>query len=341
MTLTKREKIVLGEVVRQFIISGMPVSSALIAQKSKLGMSPATIRNILAELERKEYISQPHTSAGRVPKTPAYRMYVDSLMKMSRLSGEEREKICQTVQQTASEFDEVLKEIAHILAQLSHQLGIMVSPRIEEGIFQRMELIELSPDKILLVMTIESGFVKTVILEIDSSIASRKIQLVSQILNERLQGLKVAEIRSRFAGIVQDIWNEESGLVQIFARKADRLFDFRENIRLYFMGTHHIFQQPGFSNMETASSVVELLENREVIVHLLDRETEAEPITVKIGEEIREQKMQECSIISARYRVGNIQGILGIIGPTRMNYSKIVPLVDFTARTITSVHGKN
>lgn len=341
MGLSKREEIVLGEVVRQFILNGLPVSSSLIAQKTHLGMSPATVRSILAELENKEYIYQPHTSAGRVPKTSAYRLYVDNVVKKSRLSADEKDKICLSVRQTEIDFDDVLKEITRILAQLSRQLGIIVTPRIEQGSFQRMEIISLSSEKLLLIISIESGLVKTVTVEVNSVISREKLQLVSQILNERLYGMKLSEIRSKFSEVVKDIANEESGLVRMFAQRADRLFDFEEDIELYFTGAQHIVQQPGFSNMETVSSVVGLLEDRAYIVHLLDEETRDEPISVKIGEEIKERKMRECSLITARYKIGHVRGILGIIGPTRMDYSKIMSLVEFTARTISDVHGEN
>lgn len=341
MTLSRREKIVLGEVVRQFILNGLPVSSSLIAQKTGLGMSSATIRNILADLEKKEYIYQPHTSAGRVPKTSAYRLYVDSVMKKSRLSADERDQIYISIRKSESEFEGVLKEITRILAQLSRQLGVIVSPRIEQGIFQRMEIISLTSEKLLLIMSIESGFIKTVTVEVSSMISREKLQLVSQILNERLHGMNLAEIRGKFHEIVKDIWNEDSGLVKIFAQKADHLFDFEEDIELYFNGTDNIFHQPGFSNVEAVSSVVGMLEDRSYVVHLLDEETQTEPISIKIGEEINEQRMRECSMITARYRVGNINGILGIIGSKRIDYSKMASLVEFTARTINDVHGKN
>jgi heat-inducible transcriptional repressor len=341
MTLSRRENIVLGEVVRHFILNGMPVSSSLIAQKSRLGMSPATIRNILAELEKKEYIYQPHTSAGRVPKTSAYRVYVDNMMKKTRLSANEKDKISISIRQTDHELEVILREVTRILAQLSHQLGIIVSPRIEHDIFQRMDIISLSSERLLLVMSIESGFVKTVTMEINSMIPREKLQLVSQVLNERLHGIKLADIRSKFREIVKDIHDEESGLVRMFVQKADRLFDFEEDVDLYFTGTHNIVQQPDFSDVEKVSSVVRLLEDREYIVHLLDEETQTDLTSIKIGEEIRDRQMQECSIITARYRVGNVSGILGILGPTRMNYSKIVSLVEYTSRTITDVRGQN
>ncbi len=326
--LSAREKIVLGEIVQQYISSAMPVSSSLIARKSYLGMSSATIRNIMAMLEHKGYIYQPHPSAGRVPNTRGYRVYVNDLMKKARLSVEEKQTIRETVHQTVTEFDEVLKEVSRILAHLAKQLGIIVSPRIEEGVFERMEIVPISAERILVVISIKS------------LIQREKLQLVNQILNERLYGMKLADIQRRFMDIVKDMRNEESGLIRLILTHANRLFDFEENIEMYYMGAHYMVQQPDFPDVEKVSSVVEVLENPQVMVHLLD-DSEEQRVSVRIGEEIREKRLQNCSIISARYRIGTVSGALGVIGPTRMNYSKLVVLVDYTARTITDALNKN
>ncbi len=341
MLLTAREKIVLGEIVKHFIDSASPVSSTLISQKSRLSFSPATIRNIMAELEIRGYIYQPHTSAGRVPKTRGYRAYVDTLMKKARLTSTEKGQITNALSPGENEIDDILKEVSRILAHLSHQLGILVSPKIAEGTFQRMELIPLSSEKILIIISIDSGFVKTISIEIDSVISGEKLQLVSQILNERLSDMKIADIRQKFASIVKDIWHEETGLVKMFANRADRLFDFQEETELYFMGAHHIMQSPDFSDVTSISSVMEMLETRREIVALLENITRSKPTSVKIGEEFEEKKLQDFSLVTARYNIGGISGVLGIIGPKRMNYSKFISLVEYTARSITDIYGKN
>ena len=341
MMLTAREKIVLGEIVQHFIYNAVPVGSSLIARKSRLGMSAATIRNVMADLERKGYIYQPYTSAGRVPNTRGYRIYVNDLMKRARLSPEERNSIRETVQQTGSEFDEVLKEVSRILAHLAKQLGVIISPRIEQGAFERMEIVRISQNRILVVISIQSGLVKTIMLEINSRISEEKLHLVSQILNERLYGMKLSDIRRKFADIVKDIRHEDSGLVRLILSSANRLFDFEENIDVYYMGTHYMVQQPDFPNVEKVSSVVEALEDPHVMVHLLDEEKADKRVSIKIGEEIQEERMQDCSIITAQYRIGTVTGTLGVIGPTRMNYSKLVVLVEYTAQTITDILNKN
>jgi len=340
MKLTEREKIILGEIVQNFIENGSPVSSSVIASSRRIGMSAATVRAIMSDLEQKGYIHQPHTSAGRVPRTTAYRAYVDGMMKTARLSSSEKETIRGPIR-PESELEEVLREVSRILAHLSRQLGIIVTPRMEDGIFDRMELVRLSSNRLLVVITIQSGLIRTIQVEVRSNMKDDNLHLVSSLLNERLSGLQISAIRNNFQSIVNDIKDEESGLVRIFTTRADRLFDFGEDADVYVMGTHHIMKQPDFSDVQTVSSVVEMVEDRKVIIHLLDSPEDDTDLMVRIGEEMEQDGMQECSIISARYHVGSISGILGVLGPTRMNYRRLVPLVNFTAQALTNAHGED
>ena len=342
MVLSTKEKLVLGELVKNFIDTAMPVSSSLIAQTSRLNISPATIRNIMAMLESRGYIYQPHTSAGRVPQTPAYRAYVDMLMKKSRLSFDEKEQITVTINPLENyDLEDVLNEVTRILAHLSKQIGIMMSPRIEQGIFERMELIPLSSEKLLVVITVKSGFVRTITLEISQLVSPDKLNLVSQILNERLQGMKISDIKRTFSAVVKDIQHEDTGLVRMFSQRVDRLFNFSEDIDLYFKGTQNILQSPDFQDVSTLTSVMEMLETRRELVKILAEADNEQPTSIKIGEEIDEQKMAACSIITARYQIGDVSGVVGIIGPKRMNYSKFLSIVEFTARKISEIYGKN
>lgn len=341
MDLSEREKIVLGAIVQNFINTATPVGSSLIAKKTHLNMSPATIRHIMAELERKGYIFQPHPSAGRVPTTHGYRVYVDSLMQRPRLSSLEKEKIRTTLQITARELDDMLKEATRVLAHLSRQLGVVVSPRVEEGIFEKMEIVSLSSERVLVVLSIKSGLVRTITLELETQISQTQLELMTQILNERLSGMRLRDVRANFSKIIRDIRSDEKELLRVFLKNADRIFDFEENLEVVIVGTQYILQQPEFSNLEKFSPVVELLENRDVVIHLLEEEPQSTSLSIKIGEEIPEQRMQECSIISARYQIGRIAGSLGVIGPKRMNYSKLIALVDYTARSISEVYSYN
>lgn len=332
--LNAREKLVLEAIVRNYILTTNPVASSFISKKSRLHLSPATIRNIMARLEEKGLIYQPHTSAGRVPTTLGYRLYVDNMMGRARLSRFDKEKIRQVVKQNTGDIETLLDEATRILAHLSRQLSVIISPPLEEGTFHRMDISRLNSNRLMLIISIKSGLVKTIVLEIDSKIRSEELESLRRILNERLHGLRLKQIRQKFGEIVKDIRNEETGLIRVFIETAARIFNFSHDKEVYLTGTHNILRQPEFADHEKVSGVVELLEDKNVIIHLLDKSTERESLNIAIGEEIGEQIMENCSIIAARYKIGRVAGTLGIIGPTRMDYHHLVPLVDFTAQIL-------
>ena len=333
--LNDREKLVLYSIVKNFILTANPVASNSIAKKSALTFSSATIRNIMAELEDKGFIFQPHTSAGRIPTSVGYRIFVDQIMKKGRLTTEEKKRIREVINIGPGDYENTLKESSRILAHLSQQLSVIVSPRLGEGIFQRMDISRLSTSRLLLVITIQSGLVKTIILEIDSDVSDIQLKFLEQVLNERLHGLKIKEIRSKFNEIVTDIETEKSGLLHLFLETADRIFDFSDDSDVYLTGTYNLLRQVDFGGSQDLSSVVEILEDKNIIVHLLDLDQSLPEIKVMIGDEIDESNMKNCSIISARYRIGQVKGTIGIIGPTRMDYSHLIPLVEFTAQALT------
>ena len=332
--LSEREKLVLYAIVKNFILTANPVASSFIARNSSLTFSSATIRNIMAELEDKGYIYQPHTSSGRMPTTVGYRIFVDQMMKRSRLSSDEKEKIRQAVSIGSGVYDDILRESSRILAHLSHQLSVIVSPQLGEGIFQRMDINQLGSNRLLLVISIQSGIVKTIMMDIESEVPNIQLDMLNQLLNERLHGLKIKDIKTKFKEIVHDISAEKSGLLHLFVDSADRIFDFSENNSVFLTGTHNIIRQPEFSDFEVISGMVEALEDKNVIIHLLDQGEITTDLNVIIGEEISESKMKNCSIITARYKIGQVKGTLGIIGPTRMDYSYLIPLVEYTAHAI-------
>lgn len=339
--ISDRERLVLEDIVKNYILTANPVASTHISQQSHLAFSPATVRNIMASLEEKGYIYQPHTSSGRIPTTTGYRTFVDQMMRRSRLSKTEKEKIRQVISLSSGDFEKIFRESSRILAHLSHQLSIIISPQLEDGIFHQMDLNRLNSDRLLLIISVKSGLVKTIVLEIDSNIPDKQLNYLRQVLNERLHGLRLKEIRNRFREIVKDIPEEKAGILHLFIETADRIFNFTENKEIFVTGTHHMLSQPEFSNLDKVHRVVELLEDKNIIIHLLDIAESPWDINILIGDEIEEQEMQNCSIIAARYKIGQVLGTLGIVGPKRMNYSHLIPLVEFTASILSDDYESN
>lgn len=339
--LKEKEKLVLELIVRFFILKAAPVSSTYISKNSSLTFSPATIRNIMASLEEKGYIFQPHTSSGRVPTSRGYRFYVDYMMHVGRLSSNQKQTIQKAVFSNAGDFETVLKEAAKILAQLSNQLSVIISPQYDNGIFHRMDITRLSSERLMLILSIKSGLVKTIFLEVKSVLEEGYLESLSKVLNERLYGLRLREVRYKFREIVQDLPDKRQGLIPLFIKAAPKIFNFSEENEVYLTGTHHILRQPEFSDYIQISGVVEMLEDKNVVFHLFGSEDPVSELKIKIGEEINERQMKRFSIISAKYRINDMSGTLGILGPMRMDYCHLIPLVNYTAHFLSDSFEEN
>ena len=334
--LSDREKTILHNIVYTYIQTALPVGSRFISKRNEIGLSPATIRNVMSDLEYMGFINHPHTSAGRIPTDKGYRFYVDELMEIDRVSLLEQETI-QSQLQNSIETDEIFKIASKILGTISHQLSVVSAPKMTSGIFEKLELIQISSTRLLVVISIRSGIVKTIMMEISSEVAKSKLEQVSQLLNERLSGLTLAQIRDTFTERMRDYRNEESGLIRLFIDSVDKLFDEKKD-KVHIGSTTGILSQPEFGNTENFKSIIELVDNEDIIIHVLENVEPTHGETkVTIGEETKIEHLKDLSVVTANYTVGTLTGTVGILGPKRMNYSKMIPLVDFVAKTISAM----
>lgn len=335
--LNEREKTILHNIVFSYIKTAVPVGSRYISKRRDIGLSPATIRNVMSDLEYWGYLDHPHTSAGRIPTDKGYRYYVDELMELDNLS-EKEQAIIQSQLQGTIETDEALKMASKILGTISHQLCIITAPEMTSGIFERLELIQLSSTRLMIIISVRSGLVKTVMMEIHSEIPKAKLEQVSAMLNERLSGLTLKEIRDTFTERVREYRNEESGLIRLFIESVDKLFDENRKDKIHIGGTKSILSQPEFETAKNFKSVIELMDNEDIIIHILENtDTKNGSPTVTIGEESKIEDLKDYSVITTHYNVGELSGAIGVLGPKRMEYSKMIPLVDFVAKTISNL----
>lgn len=334
--LNERDRVVLRHVVQNFILTANPVGSRFLAKNCGLNLSPATIRNLMADLEERGYLIHPHTSAGRVPTDKGYRVYVDMLMNIEHLTSKEVEKIERKLD-NVEDREVLLAQASDLLGNISSQLSIVTNPQLATGKFDRLEIISISSNRIMIIITIQGGIIKTLVMEIQSVVSRDKLDTIAQILNERLHGLPLREIRQTFSDRVRDVQNEDTGLIRLFVESVDELFtDIRERDRFYLSGTSDILKNPEFNSPEKIRSVIELIDDKEIIIHVLESQSEkARDIAISIGNENPEKRMKNYSVITTRYVIGDIYGTVSVIGPKRMNYSRIIPLVDHIAKTIT------
>ncbi len=334
-TLTVREQLILQLIVHQFILTARPVGSSQVYRNEQVGLSPASVRKIMGKLEDKGLVYQPHTSAGRVPTTAGYRFYVDQLVKMDNVNARHSEKIIETVESFDGDVESLSGKIANVLAQISRQLSIIVSPRFYDGIFDRMQIVPVSLDKVMVIISVKEGQVKTLLLEMHYKIDRRALERVIRKINQRFHGKTLREIKNSFSDVMADLRNEETGLVRLFTNTADRMFDFSRYEYFTLDGTTNIINQPEFSDLGRFATLIELLEDKNIVIHFMEQREIPPGLKVTIGEENAEKQIKDCSVITSTYELGRISGIVGVIGPTRMDYAKMIPLVNLTARLMT------
>ena len=333
--LNERERDILHRVVFNFIQTAIPVGSRYISKHFDSQLSPATIRNVMADLEDLGLLSHPHTSAGRVPTDLGYRFYVDYLMEVQSLSEKDMLQIEQQLT-SAADPDSLLRETSRLLGKISKQLSVVSSPHISSGVFEKLELIPISSSRILVVMSIRTGLVKTLMMEVGIELKREYLEQVSRLLNERLSGLTLREIRDTFVERTLDVLDERTGLIRLFIDSVDNLFDdMKDRDKVHISGTQNIIDQPEFIDPKNFRSVIELIENDDIIVHLLEKhEAIDKSFAVTIGSENQDSKAKEYSVVSAMYDLDGVKGRVGIIGPRRMDYAKVIPLVDHVAKLV-------
>jgi heat-inducible transcriptional repressor len=337
--LNDRERTILRYVVQDFIETATPVGSRFISKKheGELGLSSASIRNVLSDLEGLGFVDHPHTSAGRVPTDLGYRFYLDSLMATARLSETEKQSIRENLD-SAEEVEEFLQESSRLLGRISRQLCVVTSPQLNTGVFEKLEVVQISGNRIMVIISIKSGLVRTIMMEVASEIPREKLEELSRFLNERLSGLTLQQIRESFVDRVKDAQGEQTGLIRLFIDSVDKLFVLPRTDRLHIGGTETIVQQPEFMNPKDFRSVIELLSSEEIIIHVLQKhEAGLGDVTVTVGRENDDAKLQPYSVITTRYKLGEVTGMIGMLGPKRMPYDRIIPLVDYVAKTISEM----
>ena len=339
--LTERERNVLRYIVQQFILTASPVGSRNITKRYDLNFSPATVRNIMSDLEESGFINHPHTSAGRVPTDKGYRFYVDSLMHPDVLNMLEKQSIHSqigTFQQTQP--DELFSIVSKILSGITHQLACVLYPRLESGILERIQLVSLSSTRMLVVISITSGMVKTITLEMNAEVEISQISKVQELLNEKLTGLALNEIRTTIYERLKDYTDDMHPIVSIFFDSVDKIFkDTNSTEKAIISGATNLLKHPEFENSDRFQSVVQLIEDKDIIVHVFEKSMELgqNNVNITIGSENEIPQLGDFSLVTKEYQIGNVIGTLGVVGPKRMEYAKIVAIVDYIATMLTQV----
>ncbi len=338
--LNDREKNILRYVIQQFVLTATPVGSRNITKKYHLGISPATVRNIMSDLEDSGFIDHPHTSAGRIPTDKGYRFYVDSLMDLQLIGKQERNLIHRELEAKPLETDELLKIVSTLLSNITQQLACVTYPRLEAGVLEKLQLVSLSSTKLLVVISIKAGLVKTITIELAAEIDAEQLETIQRILNERLSGLTFKEIRTTFRDRFIDVNENQRSVIRLFYDSVDKIFNDNAGAdNIMITGAKNVLKQPEFEEPKQFQSVIELIEDKDIIIHIVDKSEQknSENVFISIGSENDNSKLSEYSFISKKYNLGEASGTLGIIGPKRMDYDKVVAIVNYVSKILTEL----
>ena len=333
--LTDRQLRVLEAVVQSYIETAEPAGSQMIARRFGLGVSPATIRSIMSELEERGFLFHRHTSAGRVPTDLAYRTYVDLVMHRAPLSSEQQLAIEAELQGRTSALEEILRRAAQVLGVLSQELGVAVAPALDGVVLARVELLQVASDRLLLVLDLRSGAVRTIFVRVPGHLAPESVRLVSHLLNERLAGLTLREIRNTLGDRLRDAHSPGGSreLLDIFIAEGDEIFAMGEPEGVMLGSAQMLADQPEFASNARMRELLALTERRDLLREALEARRRT-GLSITIGTENADTRLNDLTLVTSSYRKGDLSGVIGVIGPTRMPYDKIIGLVEHTSRMV-------
>jgi len=331
--LDRRAQYLLKTLVEHYVAEGQPVGSRVLSKQSGLELSPATIRNVMADLEDLGYIASPHTSAGRIPTPKGYRFFVDSLMVMQPLKDIEIHRL--EVEFVADRPQELVSAAASLLSQLTHFAGVVMTPKRREASFRHLEFLRLSDRRVLLIIVTSEGDVQNRILHTDRSYSQAQLVEATNFFNEHYAGQPFGALRGLLADELKSLREDIVGLMSAAVEVGGAL---NEGEELVVTGEKNLLSAADLaSNMDRLRRLFDLFEQKTSLLHLLDVSQRAQGVQIYIGGESGLVPLDECSVVTASYEIdGQVIGTLGVIGPTRMAYERVIPIVDVTAKLLSN-----
>lgn len=337
MDLIDRKYRILQAIIDDYILTALPVGSRTISRKYEQKLSSATIRNEMSDLEELGYLDSPHTSAGRIPSNKAYRLYVDQMLRPLPLSVEETEFINRCFDRRLHQVDDLSMRIAKALSSMTHYTSAVMTrtPRSEQ-VLSHLQMVPLAERRVLLVLVMRSGAVRQSVLELDSPVEPDELYSVSRILSSRLEGLRLSELPGALTGMSG---NGADAVIRAIAEQqpAESQSDI---LALAVGGRSNLLSFPEYADVDKAKALLSVLETREKVVSLLDHNGEME-VSVRIGPETGLEETRDCSIVTASYRLSDGRvNTIGLIGPTRMQYGKVLSVLSQVGRSLGTILGE-
>jgi heat-inducible transcriptional repressor len=343
--LSARERQVLDAIVRTYVDTAEPAGSRTVSRRFELGVSAATVRNTMSDLEDRGYLSHPHASAGRVPTDLAYRFFVDQMIRPATLSDLERsavERELDPLSASASAVERLVRRATRALSVLSAELGLAITPCLSEAVLEKLDLIHVSSEKVLMVATLGGGIARTVYVDLPGNVPHDTLANVAAALNERLAGLSLEQIQGSLPDRLRDARTDDAPaeeLINIFMQAGAELLDpaVMDGPDVHLGRTSVLAAQPEFQEGQRLKNLIELTERRELLASVLGSREHPGGLQITIGGEHGSQALTDFTLVTAEYRVGSLKGVIGVIGPTRMPYEKVIAIVDYTSTLVNRI----
>lgn len=336
MDISERKMRILKAIVDDYITTSMPVSSRTISKQWGGEFSAATIRNEMSDLEEMGYLMQPHTSAGRVPSDLAYRYYVEQLLLVPPISDTESQQMESFFNQRMEQVEDLIATTARVLSSSTNYMSAVLEPHIAHDKFKQLVLIPVTTGKAMVILVTDSGVVKDIFIPIPPDVSENHLEMVGNSITEHMRGKDVSELPQ----VASELWLRMSEGKEIFSSLLDVIRG-KDNVlktrNLVFDGTKNLFMHPEYSDVDKTRDFLDAIETRDILYNLLTNAKQME-VNISIGSENEDETLQESSIVTATYTVGGqMVGSFGVIGPTRMDYKRVLSVMDHLSRSITEM----
>ena len=335
MFLNDRKRLILQAIIDDYIDFAEPIGSRTIAKKHELGLSSATIRNEMSDLEDMGYLEQPHTSSGRIPSDKGYRFYVDELMKLKNLTWEEIESIKSIMEIKMDEITQLAKRASFAMSKVTQYMSMAVSANKKHNVLRTIQLVPVEGERVLVIIIVKGGIVKNKIINIGKILSQELLIKISKIFTKNLKDCTIENIDSLATTKIKNDMGENQSLFDpIFEGITDCLISL-DNDEIFLDGTVNLFNHPEFENVVKAKELLKVMEEKKRLLEILKLTQDNKGVNIRIGNENEMIEIKNCSIITRSYSIGDATfGMIGIIGPTRMEYSKVISSIKYISAKI-------
>ena len=335
LILDERAQSLLKVLIERYIKDGTPIGSRTLSKDSGMKFSPATIRNVMADLEDLGLIISPHTSAGRIPTVQGYRLFVDSLLTVKPLRNNLVEKLKLELQSDSS--SQVIGKASSLLSSVTQMAGVVMVPRREKMTLRQIEFLPLTGQRVLVVLVVNQQEVQNKVIHTDRAYSPAELQQAANFLNQEYAGKELHQIREKLLSSMQQAREDMNRLMATAMSVADQVLEEKQNSDYIMAGETNLMSYAEMGNVDKLRQLFEAFTTKNDLLHLLDKSIHTDGMQIFIGEESGYSVLDECSVVTAPYKVENrIVGVLGVIGPTRMAYDRVIPIVDITAKLLSS-----